>query len=113
MTAYLIRRVIFGAILIFLSTIVSFTILKLTPGRAGAADFDPRLSKAYIEQNERLFGLDRHPVRQYLDWLGIGYWMPGADRPPGLPQGDLGLSMRYQQPVARGIAPRLGATLIL
>src|SRR3954452_10503657 len=113
MTAYLIRRTLFGAILIFLSTIVSFTILKMTPGRAGATDFDPRLSKAYIEQNERLFGLDRHPVRQYLDWLGVGYWLPGAEGRKGRLQGDLGLSMRYKQPVVQVIEPRLVATLAL
>src|SRR4051812_41708788 len=117
MTAYLIRRLIFGLVLIFLSTIVSFTILKLTPGRAGATDFDPRLSRAYILQNERLFGLDRSPVRQYLDWLGVGYFVGGKDsnddRRTGLLQGDLGLSMRYKQPVGRVIAPRLVATLSL
>src|SRR3954469_4873165 len=108
MTAYLIRRLIFGVVLIFLSTVVSFTILKLTPGRAGAVDFNPRLSREYILQNERLFGLDRSPVRQYLDWLGVGYYMgEKADRRAGLIQGDLGLSMRYTQPVSRVIAPRL------
>ena len=113
MTAYLIRRGIFGVILIFLSTIVSFTILKMSPGRAGAADFDPRLSRAYIEQNERLFGLDRPAYRQYLDWLGVGYFLGGDHTRKGLLQGDFGLSMRYKQPVVQVVASRLGATLSL
>src|SRR3954466_10578603 len=114
MTAYLIRRGIFGAILVFLSTVVSFSILKMSPGRAGAADFDPRLSRAYIEQNERLFGLDRPAYKQYLDWLGVGYFVDKKeDRRPGLLQGDFGLSMRYKQPVLKVIGPRLSATLAL
>ena len=71
MTAYIIRRLIFGAVLIFLSSVVSFAVLKASPGTAIAADFDPRMSAEYREQQKRILGLDRHPVRQYLDWLGV------------------------------------------
>ena len=41
MKAYIIRRLIFGVVLIFLSSVISFTILKLSPGTSIAADFDP------------------------------------------------------------------------
>src|SRR5687767_1013531 len=98
MTAYIIRRLIFGAVLIFLSSIVSFTILKLSPGTSVAADFDPRMSKEYRQQVERLRGLDRHPVRQYLDWLGISGLF--GDERKGLLQGHLGVSFQYRQPVS-------------
>ena len=113
MRAYLIRRLIFAAVLVFLSTILSFAILKASPGQVGGQEFlDPRLSREYIEAQKRLFGLDRHPVRQYLDWLGVTYFFDHSQR-PGLMQGDLGLSIKYKQPVGAVILPRLWATLAL
>ena len=46
MTSYIIRRILFGVVLIFLSTIVAFAIQRASPGKAGAT-FDPRQSRAY------------------------------------------------------------------
>lgn len=116
MTTYVVRRLLFGVVLIFLSSIVSFTILKASPGTAVSGDFDPRLSRAYREQQMRSFGLDRHPVRQYLDWLGVSWFFSPKDRDDkraGLLQGNLGQSIQYKQPVATLIAARLPATLSL
>jgi peptide/nickel transport system permease protein len=112
MTAFIIRRLIFSVVLIFLSSVASFAILKASPGTAVSADFDPRLSKEYRDQQLRLLGLDRHPVRQYLDWLGITP-PAGRDRPRGLLQGYLGDSIAYKQPVSKVIRSRIGATLTL
>jgi peptide/nickel transport system permease protein len=112
MRAYIIRRLIFATILIFISTVVSFTILKASPGKAGREDINPRLSAEYIREQERLFGLDKSPVEQYLSWLGVGYLM-GKDERKGLLQGDLGLSISYKQPVSKVISSRLPATLTL
>lgn len=112
MTSYVIRRLLFGIVLIFLSTIVSFAILKASPGKPGAADIDPRLSREYIEAQQRLFGLDRPPVEQYLNWLGVRKLL-GMDDISGLLQGNLGLSIKYKQPVSTIIISRLNATLIL
>lgn len=116
MAAYVLRRLIFGVVLIFLSSIVSFTIFKASPGTAVSADFDPRQSKAYRDQQMRLLGLDRHPVRQYLDWLGVSWLFSPDDRRDnrrGLLQGYLGVSFQYKQPVSKVIASRLPATLLL
>jgi peptide/nickel transport system permease protein len=112
MKAYIIRRLSFGLALIFLSSIVSFTILKSSPGTSVTSDFDPRLSKEYRDQQMRLLGLDRHPVRQYLDWLGVSHLFNPNDR-PGLLQGNLGMSFQYKQPVTTLISSRLPATLVL
>lgn len=116
MSAHILRRLIFGAFLILLSTIVSFAILKASPGTAISSDFDPRLSKEYREQQLRSMGLDRHPVRQYLDWLGVSWLFSEQDRRDdrrGLLQGYLGKSFQYKQDVSRIIASRLPATLAL
>ena len=112
MKTYIIRRLLFASVLVFLSTIIAFTILKLSPGQPGREDFDPRLSKEYIEAQKRLFGLDRHPVMQYLTWLGVARLFDSSET-SGLLQGNLGLSIKYKQPVADVIWPRLQATLIL
>jgi peptide/nickel transport system permease protein len=112
MTTYVIRRLLFGVILIFLSTIVSFAILKASPGEAGALELDPRLSQEYLDQQKALFGLDEHPVKQYLNWLGVSKLFGTSER-SGLLQGDLGLSLTFKQPVVKVIGPRLRATLLL
>ena len=110
MTTYVLRRLAFGAILIFLATILSFAILKLSPGEAGAAEIDPRLSQEYIDQQKRVFGLDQPAWRQYLSWLGV-LKLFVHDAHSGLLQGDLGVSISYKQPVKSVIAPRLVACL--
>jgi peptide/nickel transport system permease protein len=113
MRAYLIRRLIFAVVLVFLSSVLSFVILKASPGSSGGQEFfNPRFSREYIEQQQRLFGLDRHPVRQYLDWLGISHLFNKSES-TGLLQGDLRNSLMYKQPNAKVIKPRLGATLAL
>ncbi len=112
MVAFITRRLIFGVVLILLSSVVSFTILKASPGTAVGGDFDPRLSKAYRDQQIRLLGLDRHPVRQYLDWLGVSHLFNKSER-AGLIQGDLGMSFQFKQPVSKVIGSRVAATLTL
>lgn len=109
MTAYLIRRFFFGAILIFLATIVSFTIIKLSPGAEFGSD-DPRVSQEYIEQQKRAFGLDKPKYVQYLNWLGVPR-VVNKEAPRGILQGYLGRSMSYNQDVATVIGPRIEATL--
>jgi peptide/nickel transport system permease protein len=110
MTTYIVRRLLFGVILIFLSTIVSFTILKLSPGEQVVVE-DPRVSREYIEQQKRIRGLDQPAWKQYANWLGVAWFFDRTK--PGLLQGDLGSSFKYDQPVTRVIQPRLKATLSL
>lgn len=100
MKSYITRRLIFGAVLIFLSTVVSFTILKLSPGSSIVSD-DPRVSKEYLEQQKRIFGFDRPAWQQYVTWVG------------GVVRGDLGDSVQYKQPVWVVIKSRLWPTLML
>src|SRR5262245_2720751 len=112
MINYVIRRLLFGVVLIFLSTIVSFTILKLSPGKPGAAMLDPRVSKEFLEAQNRIFGTDRPPIVQYLNWIGVSKWF-GIDNRDGLFQGSMGDSWMYKQPVGKVIRSRLNASLVL
>src|SRR5579884_201333 len=100
MTQYIIRRLLFGAVLIFLASVISFVILRASPGEVGATALDdPRLSQAYIEAIKRMYGLNSSPASQYLHWMA------------GLAHGDLGMSIMYNQPVSKVIGARVGATL--
>lgn len=112
MTTYIVRRLLFGVVLIFLSTVVSFAILKASPGESGATEIDPRLSQEYIDQWKALYGLNEHPVKQYLNWLGLSRLVGASDR-AGLLQGNLGLSLIYKEPVTEVIRSRIAATLVL
>jgi len=129
MTSYILRRCMYGAVLIFLSTILSFAILKASPGSSVAID-NPRLSREYIESQKRLYGLDQPVWRQYLDWLGVprlfgvgitrqaktpdGKTVSITDESPrGILQGSFGKSIKYQQDVSTVIKSRLTATLQL
>lgn len=111
MTSYIVRRLLFGAALIFLSTIVSFAIIKLSPGAQNAID-DPRVSQQYIEEQNRIFGLDQPAWKQYCNWLGASRLFSSSS-PRGILQGRLGNSTIFNQPVAKVLPPRLKATLAL
>jgi len=112
MRAYLIRRLIFAVVLVFLSTVLSFTILRASPGEPGAESINPRWSKEYIQERKRKFGLDRPSVQQYFLWLGVEHILD-REEPKGLLQGDLSYSIQYDQPVKDIIGSRLLATLVL
>lgn len=111
MTAYLARRLLFGAVLIFLSTIVSFTIIKASPGSAIVTD-DPQVSQEYILAQERLYGFNQPAWKQYCNWLGLSRLFSGS-APTGVLQGNFGQSIRFHQSVAKVLPPRLQATLAL
>jgi peptide/nickel transport system permease protein len=111
MTAYLIRRLLFGAALIFFSTIVSFTIIHASPGSSIVTD-DPTVSQQYIEQLRHMYGKDDPGWKQYCNWLGLSHLF-SAKAGPGILQGSLGRSIRYAQPVATILPSRIKATLVL
>ena len=102
MKEHIIRRLIFGVVLVFLSSVLAFAILQASPGEVGALSFDnPNVSEQYLEAQRRMYGLNRSPTRQYLHWLGQ------------LMHGNLGDSIMYHQPVNKVIGSRIGATLTL
>lgn len=61
----------------------------------------PDASLEQLEQLRHQFGLDRPLLTQYFDYMG------------GILRGDLGISLRYNQPVLGLILERMPATLLL
>lgn len=102
MTAYIIRRCLLGLFLLFAASVMAFFILKAAPGDYFALlRADPRIPQEYVEQQRRLYGLDKPLFVQYLMWLRNAL------------TGDMGYSFAYKQPVTAVIGTRLLNTLIL
>ena len=101
MLQFILRRLASGAVLLFVITTVTYTLLY-----AGGGDIARRLlgQNATQEQVARRaadLGLDRPLWEQYADWL------------TGAASGDLGRSWFTGQLVTTGVTSRLGVTLSL
>jgi peptide/nickel transport system permease protein len=105
MTAYIIRRLFMGIIVLVMVTIFVFSVMRLLPG-------DPltlyigqnELGNLTPEQMDKLrheFGLDQSPPVQYVRWIG------------GVVRGDFGLSIFYKDNVGHLIAQRIPVTIYL
>ena len=107
MSAYLVRRLLYMLILLWVITIVAFVIIQLPEG-----DFVSSYASELARQGEEVnaddlanlrkrFGLDRPMHVQYLLWLG------------NIVTGDFGYSFQFNRPVRALIGERLGLTIAL
>lgn len=99
------RRLVTGALTLFLVTGLVFALIQLAPGSPLAEGAEAsglrRPAPEVVEQLERIYHLDQPAQRRYLLWLG------------DLARGDLGRSFHDKRPVARKIGERLGITVTL
>ncbi len=105
MTSYIIRRLLFMVLVLFLMTIVSFVVIQLPPGDF-LTSYIVRLQQngqaadqAAVAALRAQYGLDRPLSVQYFKWM----W--------GLLHGNLGMSFERNQPVADLIGERLPLTI--
>lgn len=107
MTAYIIRRVIIGFIILILVTMIVFLFVRLLPGDpliVYMASFDISAQTIGEEQYQYLlakFGLDKPIPVQYINWLGRIF------------RGDLGQSIKLQEDITILMAERLPRTAYL
>lgn len=102
MTSYIIRRLFLSVLLLLAASLMAFLILKAAPGDYFAQlRADPRIPQEYVEQQRRIYGLDKPVVVQYAMWLFNAV------------RGDLGYSFAYKQPVSSVIGTRVFNTLVL
>jgi peptide/nickel transport system permease protein len=97
------RAIAFLPILLGVSILI-FSAIRLVPGDAITAMLGTEagmLTDAQRQSLESYFGLDKPPIEQYFSWLG------------GVLRGDLGLSVRFGQPVLELIFQRFPVTLQL
>jgi len=94
------RRAARAAVVLWVAISIVF-VLALGAGDPAVATLGPRASAAQLQAYRHRHGLDRPLWAQYATYMG------------GLMHGDLGRSMRDQQPVAQVIAVRLPRTMLL
>ena len=99
--AFLIRRVILTLPILFIVSVVCFSLINLIPGDPATVILGPEASEQAKEQMRERLGLDKPIVVQYVDWLG------------GVLHGDLGESLVDGTPVSQLILQRLPVTLEL
>jgi peptide/nickel transport system permease protein len=105
MTAYIIRRLFMGVIIILIVSMMIFLFMRLLPGdplvvyvsRSDMID----LSDEQMDKLKQKFGLDKPMPMQYVNWVA------------GIFQGDFGRSLYYDEDVGRLISERMPITIYL
>lgn len=98
MLPYIARRLVLTVPVLFGVATLVFSLIHLVPGDPAQAMLGDGASPEDVEQLRTKLGLDRPLLEQYGVYL------------KGLARGDLGTSLRTQQPVTSQIAERLPAT---
>lgn len=99
--AFLIRRLLLTLPILFIVSVVCWSMINLIPGDPATVILGPEASEQAKEQMRERLGLDKPLVVQYVDWLG------------GVLHGDLGESLVDRTPVSQLILQRLPVTLEL
>ena len=98
---YLGARLLGAVPMLFLMSLVVFAIVYLIPGDPVDAMLGQEAERSARESLRHELGLDQPLWRQYASWIAR------------VAHGDLGRSLRAQQPVRDLIAEKLPATLLL
>ncbi|MHC1758989.1 MAG: ABC transporter permease [Negativicutes bacterium] len=100
MARNIVRKLLMMIPILFLVSIILFTLMQILPGDA-AYGLGPDLDEAYIAQYRHAHGLDRPAYEQYLTWVN------------GMLHGDFGNSLISNQPIVTKIKMRLPVTVEL
>ena len=101
MTQYIARRLLLMVPVAFLVTVAVFLLAHITPGDPAVIILGEEANPQAVAAIHKELGLDRPLPQQYLIWISR------------VAHGDLGRSIRTQQPVLQAITERLPATLEL
>ena len=113
------RRVLLMIPTLLVVSVIVFTLVQLPPGdyvetriarleMQGTADNDQLA--ADLRKN---FHLDESPVKRYARWMGFVWFTSFRSADTGLLEGNLGLSMEHEKPVADVIGDRIVITVIV
>jgi peptide/nickel transport system permease protein len=106
MTAYIIRRLVVGIIILLIVTLIVFFAMRLLPGDPiqifiGQQGSSGTMSEVQMQALRHEYGLDKPIMVQYFNWMG------------GLLHGDLGTSIYYHENVGSLLKDRFPITLHL
>jgi peptide/nickel transport system permease protein len=98
---FIIRRLGFMALTLFIVSIVIFAVTEVLPGDAAQSILGTQATEESLRALRERLNLDRPAHVRYVDWLA------------GAVRGDLGTSLRMNVPIAPLIVERLGNSLAL
>lgn len=101
MRTFVLRRLVSGVVLVFVISLVAYTLLFLGGGDIARRIVGENAGSEVIAQKTAELGLDRPLLFQYFDWLTSAL------------HGDLGRSWSTGQMVTAGVTSRLAVTLSL
>lgn len=102
MLKYTLRRILGMIPMLFLISVVVFSLAKLMPGDSLSGEIDPNnTDPAYIEEMREKLGYNDPIHEQYFTWI------------TNFMQGDFGKSTRYKIPASEIIGERLPNTIFL
>lgn len=101
MIVFVLRRLISALPVIAIVAVLTFLMLRLTPGDPAAVLAGDSASSEQIAAVRERLGLDRTLVEQFVRWVG------------NAASGDFGQSYYFRKPVAELIAERIEPTLLL
>lgn len=101
MLAYLARRLLFAAFLVFAVSSASLVLVRLASGDFAAGELGMTARAATVEQMRSRYGLDRPLSEQYFGWIARAARF------------DFGRSMVYDRPVRELIPERAANTAVL
>lgn len=103
MFEYIVRRIVYGLLILLVMTVFTFVVMRLVPGDVVTL----QLAQAGVVSEEQMAALKSEMGLDKPVWQQLLIWLKGAL------QGDLGNSLWSQQPVMDMIAKRLPVTLEL
>jgi peptide/nickel transport system permease protein len=98
---FLLRRLGFALITLFLLSIIVFATAQLLPGDIGRNILGGFADQSSVDALDHQLGVDRPVLTQYWDWIS------------GFLHGDMGTSLQYQVPVWNLLGPSLVNSLKL
>lgn len=102
MLTYVIKRIGYAALVMFLASVVTFAALRIAPGSAVTSILDPvRTPPEIIEKFREELGLNLPIYQQYINYVS------------GLLTGDFGTSLFDRKPVVDLIGAAAGYTIVL
>jgi peptide/nickel transport system permease protein len=98
---FFLRRLLSFVLTLLATSVVVFAVLELLPGNAAQVILGETATPESIAAMEEKLGLNQPAATRYLNWMG------------GMLQGQTGLSISYETPMAQLMAERMQVTLPL
>lgn len=99
--SFYVRKVFSLLTTLFIVSVITFMVFQILPGDPASIILGPEADPLQIAAMHERLGLDAPPLMRYLDWMGNAF------------TGDLGESIRFNQPVTTLIGSRIIPTASL